>query len=189
MIEVKKLQMPAGLRAVVAGLLFGAVSATPVMAMPGDATEWGARDPGACPAIRLAAAPTSAQVTTMLRCRHETIERAGGALWLMENLNVAVGAPIPFVAAYNSFVMREADTRSQVYPIRGSWTWSVCMTRHDAGIRGNPDQNCYETDVQAAKGVCWKTSFGDWSCLLSGSSFGRRENTRPPRRGAPGQAR
>lgn len=157
----------------------------PAGAMPGDATAWGARNPGACPSIRLTAAPGPAQVATMLRCRHETIVSDGGELWLMDNLNVAVGAPIPFAAAYGSFVMPHADARSRVYPIRGSFTWSICMTRHDAGIYGNPDLNCRETDVQSAKGVCWKTSFGDWSCLLSGSAFGRRDKTRPPRPGAP----
>ena len=87
---------------------------------------------------------------------------------------------MPFAAAYNSYVMAHADVRSRVYPIRGSFTWSKCMTRHDSGIYGNPDLNCSETDVQAAKGVCWKTSFGDWSCLFTGAALGRRERTRPP---------
>lgn len=153
-------------------------------ARPGDATPWGARDPGACPSIRPKGAPSAAQVMTMLRCRHEMIERDGGELVLMEKLSVAVGGPMPFVAAYNSWVMPEADTRSQVYPIRGSFTWSHCKTRHDAGIYGNPDLNCWEADVPTAKGVCWKTTFGDWSCLLSGPSIGRREPTAPPRAAA-----
>lgn len=151
------------------------------IARPGDATAWGARNPGECPSIQPKAAPSIAQVMTMVRCRHEVIERDGGELVLMENLKVSIGAPMPFVAAYNSWVMPEADTRSKVYPIRGSYTWSHCKTRHDASIYGNPDLNCWESDVTAAKGVCWKTTFGDWSCLLSGSAFGRREPTAPPR--------
>lgn len=150
-------------------------------ARPGDATAWGARNPGDCPSIRPAAAPTPAQVAQMVRCRHEVIVSDGGELWLMDRLKVMVGGAMPFVAAYNSFVMPEADTRSRVYPIRGSFTWVVCKTRHDAGIYGNPDTNCYETDVQAAKGVCWKTTFGDLSCRLAGSTMGRRDNVSPPR--------
>lgn len=122
----------------------------------------------------------------MVRCRHEVIVSDGGELWLMEGLRVSVGAAIPFVAAYNSYVMPEADVRSRVYPIRGAFTSVVCMTRHDAGIYGNPDTNCYEKDVTAAKGVCWKTSFGDWSCNLAGSAMGRRDKVSPPR---PGSAR
>jgi len=167
----------------------GLTSMSAAYAMPGDATAWGARNPGACPSITPKGAPTVAQVTTMLRCRHEVIVRDGGELWLMQNLNVAVGGPVPFVTAYNSYVMPEADTRTRPFPIRGSWTWSVCKTRHDAGIYGNPDLNCYETDVAAAKGVCWKTTFGDWKCLLSGSGSGRRDQTRPPTPGAPAQSR
>ena len=158
-------------------------------AMPGDASAWGARNPGACPSISLKGAPTVAQVTGMLRCKHEVIQSAGGELWLMQNLKVAVGGPIPFVTAYNSYVMPEADVRVRTFPIRGSRTWSICKTRHDAGIYGNPDLNCYETDVAAAKGVCWKTTFGDWKCLLTGSASGRRDPTRPPPRGSPVRGR
>lgn len=168
------------LRVIAIAYCAGIMLMTPASAMPGDAIAWGARDPGSCPSIRLTGTPTPAQVATMVRCRHETIVSDGGELWLMENLNVAVGAPMPFASAYNSFVMAHADVRSRVYPIRGSFTWSTCMTRHDAGIYGNPDLNCNERDVQAAKGVCWKTSFGDWSCLFTGAASGRRDRTRPP---------
>lgn len=161
----------------------------PAFAMPGDATAWGARNPGACPTIQLSGPPTAAQVATMVRCKHEAIQSAGGQLWLMENLKVMVGESMPFVVAYNRFVMPEADARSRVYPIRGSFTWSKCMTRHDAGVYGNPDQNCFENDVQAAEGVCWKTSFNDWRCLLAGAAGDRRDRTRPPSPAVTGEKR
>jgi len=167
----------------------GAIWSQHAAAMPGDASAWGARDPGACPSIALKAAPSHAEVETMVRCKHEGIASAGGELRLMENLNVAVGESIPFVAAYNAYVMPEADARSRVYPIRGSFTWVICKTRHDAAIYGNPAKNCYETDVADAKGVCWKTSFSDWRCLLNGSALGRRDATSPPKTLAAGQAR
>lgn len=159
----------------------------PIQAMPGDATAWGARNPGACPAIRPKAAPSIAQVMMMVRCKHEIIVSDGGELWLMQNLNVQMGAPIAFAVAYSTYVMEEADVRSRVYPLRGSFTWSICKTRHDAAIYGNPDLNCYETDVASAKGVCWKTSFGDWRCRLAGSAFGRRDQTSPPKMILPGR--
>lgn len=149
-------------------------------ARPGDATAWGARNPGACPSIRSAAAPNLAQVAQLLRCRHEVIVSDGGELWLMENLVVSIGAGMPYAAAYDSYVMEEADVRARVYPLRGSYTWSVCMTRRDAAIYGSPDTNCRESDVPSAKGICWKTTFGDWSCRLQGAAVGRRERTRPP---------
>lgn len=150
-------------------------------AIEGNAAAWGARNPGACSSVRLTKAPTPAQAAAMIRCKHEIINEGSGELWLMENLNVTVGAPIPFVVAYNTYVMDDADVRQRVYPLRGSYTWSVCKSRHDAGIYGNPDLNCRETDVVDAKGACWKTSFGDWRCLFRGTSQGRREPTRPPK--------
>jgi hypothetical protein len=151
------------------------------VAMEGNAAAWGARDPGRCTPIRLKAAPSRQQVAAMVRCKHELINSGSGELWLMENLTVTIGARTPFAAMYNTFVMEHADVRSAVYPIRGSFTRSICKSRADAAIYGNPDLNCYETDVPSASGVCWKTSFGDWRCLLNGASAGRREPTSPPR--------
>jgi hypothetical protein len=150
------------------------------LAIGADASSHGARNPTACRSVTLRSAPTQAQAAEMVRCRHEVLNQGSGELWLMENLTVSVGAPMPFAAAYNTWVMPEAEVKARVYPLRGSFTWSVCKSRHDAGIYGNPDLNCYETDVADARGVCWKTSFGDWRCLLNGSSANRRDNRRPP---------
>lgn len=176
------------LRAIGLVVCVGAIGSQSAVAVQGDATAWGARAPGSCPSIAPKAAPSPAQVATMVRCRHESISSGSGELRLMENLNVAVGESMPFVAAYNSYVMPEADTKSRVYPIRGSFTWVVCKSRKDAAIYGNPDKNCYETDVPEAKGVCWKTTFADWRCLLNGPAQGRRDGTSPPKTLAAGQA-
>jgi hypothetical protein len=151
-------------------------------ALAGDATPYGARNPVACRSIALSSAPTPAQAAEMVRCNHESINSGSGELWLIENLRITVGGAMPFVTAYNQWSMPEADVRSRVYPLRGSFMRSVCKSRRDAGIYGNPDLNCYESDSADAKGVCWKTSFGDWRCLLTGAASGRREPTRPPLR-------
>ena len=45
----------------------GAIGSQPAVAVQGDATAWGARDPGACPSINPKAAPSPAQVATMVR--------------------------------------------------------------------------------------------------------------------------
>jgi hypothetical protein len=160
--------------------IFGSFCAQDAAAMAGDATPYGARNPVACRNIVLASVPTAAQAAEMVQCNHELINSGSGELWLLENLRITVGAATPFVAAYSQWVMAEADVRSRVYPLRGSFTRSVCKSRRDAAIYGNADLNCYEKDVADAKGVCWKTSFGDWRCLLTGAASGHREPTRPP---------
>ena len=154
-------------------------SASTAMALEGSGAEWGARDPTPCAPLSQQDPPTVDQAIGLVRCTGE-VAYAGGELTLMENVQLEIGAPVPFIDMYNRYVMENADTVTDTLPLKGSYTWARCITRHDAGIYGNPDMNCKEADVAAAEGLCWKTSFGDWRCRIIGSSGAIREPTAPP---------
>ena len=141
------------------------------------AAPWGARQAATCPSIRQA--PTAAIASQLVRCARKVSQCRPGESWLVEDLQVEIGGPTSFAAMYNAVTMPDADTTKRVYPIRGSWTWSVCKLRKDAKIYGNPDLNCRETPVTRATGACWQTTFGDWKCTMNGSSGETRQNVRP----------
>lgn len=138
---------------------------------------WGTRPAAACPTVRQA--PSAAQAGALVRCAKESQSTSSGESWLVEDLQVQVGGATRFAAMYNEVTMPDADTRKPVYPIRGSWTWSVCKLRRDARIYGDPNLNCRETPVTRATGACWQTTFGDWKCTMNGTSGTTRSPTRP----------
>lgn len=138
---------------------------------------WGARTAATCPQIRQA--PSAAVAGQLVRCAKERQSTSTGESWLVEDLQVQVGGPTSFAAMYNAVTMPDADTRKSVYPIRGSWTWSVCILRADAKIYGDPNLNCRETPVTQATGACWQTTFGDWRCTMNGTSGATRQKLRP----------
>ena len=138
---------------------------------------WGARTAATCPQVRQA--PSAVAASALVRCAKESQSTSTGESWLVEDLQVQVGGPTSFAAMYNAITMPDADTRKSVYPIRGSWTWSVCKLRADAKIYGDPNMNCRETPVSRATGACWQTTFGDWKCTMNGTSGATRSPTRP----------
>lgn len=148
-------------------------------AAQGSGAEWGARDPTPCVSITQDEKPTDEQVATLVRCYEEVI--VGGTLTLIENVQVAVGDGVPYVAVYDKYIMQDADTSAEAYPIRGSFTRSSCKTRQDAAIYGNPDLNCEETDIASAEGICWRTTFSEWRCWMAGPIGDVRKDTAPPR--------
>ncbi|RYY27602.1 MAG: hypothetical protein EOP62_06280 [Sphingomonadales bacterium] len=157
------------------GLGLASVSGTAVA--QDRAAPWGARTAATCPQIRQA--PTAATAGQLVRCAKERQSMSSGESWLVEDLQVQVGGPTSFVAMYNSVTMPDADTTKRVYPIRGSWTWSICMLRADAKIYGDPNLNCRETPVTQASGACWQTTFGDWRCQMNGTSGDTVKPKRP----------
>lgn len=140
-------------------------------------SPWGARKAATCPSVRQV--PSAAIAGQLVRCAKETQSMSTGESWLVEDLRVEVGGPTRFAAMYNAVTMPDADTRKSVYPIRGSWTWSVCKLRADAKIYGDPNLNCRETPVTRATGACWQTTFGDWKCTMNGTSGDTRSPVRP----------
>jgi len=160
-------------------LVAGLVASGPSLAIDGSGAEFGARDPGPCTSIRLDGAPAPGQVVEMLRCTHE-VALSTGELWLMQDVQVEVGAAVPYTEVYGTYVMADGDIMSNAYHIRGSFTWAVCTTLADAALYGRAGTNCEEKEVPSAKGVCWKTSFADYRCRFVGPVVKTSGPTAPP---------
>lgn len=161
------------------GIAVAVATALPASAQSG--APWGARDVTVCAPLVQSAPPTAAQAAALVRCAKETASSASGALWLVEDIRVEIGAAAEFRTYYNTFVMAHADTTKPVYPLKGSWTWSKCILRKDAAIGGgDPNLNCRESPVTNSAGVCWRKTAGDWTCnLFSGSTGAQGPLTRP----------
>ncbi len=164
----------------VAGLL--ASLSSPLLAQQGAGAPYAARDPIACPRVVQAQAPSADQAALLIRCKRETVNTGSGELWLMEATRVQVGGGQPYASLYNEVTMAGADVSKPVHPVRGSWTWVVCISTKDAGAGGrDASLNCRQTDVSDATGACWQTTFGDWACTMNGRSGATRQGTRAPR--------
>lgn len=152
----------------------------PAVAQSKSGEPWGARAPAQCQPLKQSQPPTAAQAAQLLRCARERGSESSGELWLMEDIQVEIARPTTFVVMYQKIIMADADTTKPVYPIRGSWTWSVCKLRKDAGLFGqNPDLNCQESEVTGATGGCWITTFDDWKCTMNGQTGSAKPQMRP----------
>ncbi|HYE00028.1 MAG TPA: hypothetical protein VEH84_11645 [Alphaproteobacteria bacterium] len=152
----------------------------PAAAEAGPGAAYNARDPVECEALTGEAPPTPEQAARNIRCQRE-VETATEELWLMENVKVQLGKPVPYITMYNVIRMEAADVDKPVHPIRGSWTWSVCRQPRNLDAGHDPALNCRETDVKDAVGGCWQTTFGDWRCWMNGTMAATREKTAPPK--------
>jgi len=159
-------------------LLSCVASSLPAWAGTGSGAEYGARDPAPCQSLKQAGPPNPTQAAALVRCRIET-ERSN-ELWLMKDVRVEIGGGRPYNRSIDTSIT-EADVNVPVYPIRGSFIWSICNTRSSVVVFGkSPDRNCRETDVPQATGACWRTTFGDWSCTLGGGPVGNPRPDQPP---------
>jgi hypothetical protein len=122
---------------------------------------------------KLTTPPTLAQAVALVQCAMESI--SSGQLFLTQNVNIEMGTPRPFV--YNIDAGSSGiDLNAQVYPLRGSYTGYMCSR---IGSMAPAGHNCMKSDVPVAAGTCWKTSFGDYKCLLKGA-YPKMEGGMPP---------
>lgn len=71
----------------------------------------------------------------------------------------------------------EIDVKFPLYPIRGSFTKYQCKDPKTDYIK-IPGKTCNRTENPDAKGYCYKTTFGDWSCNMI-VLFGKPEDSYP----------
>jgi hypothetical protein len=122
---------------------------------------------------KLTTAPTLAQAVALVQCAMDGI--SSGSLYLTQNVNIEMGTPRAFV--YNVDAGSSGiDLNAQVYPLRGSYTGYMCSR---IGSMAPAGHNCMKSDVPVATGTCWKTSFGDYKCLLKGA-VPKMEGGMPP---------
>jgi hypothetical protein len=98
-------------------------------------------------------------------CREEG--ESGGALYLIEDVRVEVGKGRPPGPEKSAFA--DLDHDSVVYPISGSFTAYQCE-KTNPGIPTrefyNLNANCRVHQEPNASGICYRDTFGDWTCKM-----------------------
>ncbi len=133
----------------------------------GTGAAYATRDPARCPAVR--SVPSATQAAQIVQC---SLEHPG---WLYEHVTVQIGGGRP--AQYDGY--SDLDRSKSVYPIRGSFTVYRCQDLKE--YPSMAPNNCSVSDVRAATGICYQTTFGDWRCKMSGELAARPAYERGPR--------
>jgi hypothetical protein len=135
-------------------------------ASPGK--KFGSHDPRTCPTRT--AALTAATARQYFICDSEYTEgpgASGESINLVSDVTVQLGNPRPFDPAMDTFgfaTTNSIDPAQKVVPIRGSFNGYVCGK---IGQMNAPQgSNCNLTKNANAKGICFKSSFGDWHCEM-----------------------
>ena len=150
--------------------------------------DYGARDPTVCKDSKAvgSGAPSPQQAAQYVACEHDGIR--ANHLYLYDQVKVEIGAARRF-GQLTDLNLADADTKSAVYPIRGSYRLYICehqVNNPRLPTYNNVGKNCSMFDNQNATGLCWKTSFGDWRCDMTSEKQdpNPKHNVAPP--AAPG---
>lgn len=156
--------MRKSLRLVVVGLVGLIVGTGAMVAQAGSGVPFATRDPHTCPNTKQpVSGPISAtQARLYVMCEADHI--LSGYMYLAENVTVEVGKGRPFNPLSEGFV-KDIDVNAPVYPIRGSFLDYQCSVSRGFPIE-NVGKNCNLTERPHAKGICYKSSFGDWACSM-----------------------
>lgn len=130
----------------------------------GVGAKYATRDPHTCGSTKdPAKGPISAEKAKQyVTCGYDHEEKNADLLWLIDVQQIEVGKPRPFSIRADS---SEADPSQPVYPIRGKIVNYQCHQLANGYARG---KNCYFYNIPNATGSCFRTSFGDWKCELTG---------------------
>lgn len=169
----------------VAGAMLAMGLSAPAMAQSAG-TKYGTREPTKCPSVTTPknGPPSAAAIKQLVMCNSE--RDLGQSIYLMDNVQVQVGASRRYVAA-DALLTTDADTKAPEYPIRGSFTEVSCIRQFAwSSFKG---KNCTTTHITEDHGVCWRTTFGDWRCGFGGRDLRQEEPVRdqapPPDVAAP----
>ena len=163
-----------------------ALSLSPVFAQKGAGKPFGARDPRTSDSRKAPAkgAISAEQAKQYVIADSERVTQSFGSgmlLHLVTDVKVEVGKGRPFNMQADSFgwaTDNGIDPAETVYPIRGSydsWTCGKLGT-----INGDPGKNCTKLPQPAAKGICFKSSFGDWHCTMTDFNASQGMERYPP---------
>jgi len=138
-------------------------------AQQGSGEPFGARDPRTCASRE--AGLFAAQAHQYFICDSEQVTQSiasGALLYLVTDITVDTGKGRPFNMQSDSFgfaTHHGIDPSQTVYPIRGSFTrWQCVPLGH---INGEAGKNCSKLLQPQAKGICFKTTFGEWHCTMT----------------------
>jgi hypothetical protein len=100
----------------------------------------------------------------MVQCSMDALTDTG--LGLVQDVKIEMGSSRPFVYQTDAG-LPGIDLTAKVYPLRGSYTAYFCRLINNMAPAG---QSCIKSPVPVSQGWCWKTSFGDYKCLMQGGA-------------------
>ncbi len=139
------------------------------------------RKPSICPSLKnpKKGAPSVEQAKMYFMCDSEWESGTVGTgstnsnLWLVDDLTLEVASRSrPFNESDLSFIrVRNGarvgmDTTKPVYEIQGSFTRYIC---YDMSRGRRVGKNCVVTRYTNGAGICFKTTFDDWHCGMTGA--------------------
>ena len=132
--------------------------------MSGPATfnqTYQARNPRSC--AKVTSPPNAAQAAALVQCSTEsdTTGSSTPLITLVTDMQVEMGSPRNFIFGPDN--RSDIDTTAKVYPIRGKGVMWQCSpaAQYPAG------QNCVNYPAAGGQGICYRTSFGDWTCSMA----------------------
>jgi hypothetical protein len=146
----------------------------------GVGAQYGAREPATCSSRK--AAPTAATARQYLLCDMEGLDGFANLL-LLTDVTVQLAAPRAFIYTQDSG-RSQIDVRAPVYDIRGSFKQYQCSKPILGGGAYTATHNCNMYDQPQAAGTCYRDTFGDWHCLMTGNRLASTNQVReqmPPR--------
>lgn len=158
------------MKKIVAALSLLSFSIAAAYGQTGVGKQYDTRDPFVCKSTKqpTRGAPSTSHIIDYVKCKSE--KTGGCCIWLMENVHVEVGKSRPF-SSWSDSGNQDIDNSQPVYPIRGSDDAYQCSPPGSSG--GNvpaKGKNCWVTKAAAFEGICYRTTFGDWSCPVHGTA-------------------
>jgi hypothetical protein len=138
-------------------------------AQPGAGKPYDTRDPVSCKSKKEPAkgAPTGRQLREYVLCTNEKV--GGGYIGLFQNLTVEIGKSRPY-SAWSDSGNTSIDNSQPVYPIRGIYDLYSCRPPGSMGFPAG--KNCNLRKNTDFIGICFKTTFNDWSCPVQSQGDG-----------------
>lgn len=115
------------------------------------------------------------QAKIYVSCYYEERAVFNAAVDFVDVLSLQI-APQPRQARDVDLRLHQIDIKKPVYEIRGSMTIYNCQNITEGYPRG---KNCRVSRVPKSTGKCYQTTFGDWYCVMGGSSLVRPETEMP----------
>jgi hypothetical protein len=146
----------------------------------GIGAQYGAREPATCKSRT--APPTAENARQYLLCDMEGVD-FGNNLVLLTNVTVQLGQARAFI--YNQDSGRhQIDVQAPVYDIRGGFKEYQCGKPILGSSAYVATHNCNSYDQPQATGTCFRDTFHDWHCLMTGNRPASSNQVReqmPPR--------
>jgi hypothetical protein len=115
------------------------------------------------------------QAKTYVACYYEEKAVFNASVDFADILSLEI-APKSRRARAADFRLHQIDIEKPIYEIRGSIVVHNCQNITEGYPRG---QNCRVSRIPKSTGKCYQTTFGDWYCVLGGSSLVRPETKMP----------